>query len=778
MNRTEFLEMDPYSISQADKESFYREELKKMTADHRKACSAYDDICNGLDEEMPYLPVTLFKDIDLKSVPDEEVIRRITSSGTSGQNVSRIYLDAETSAAQQRALCSITGDFIGSRRIPMLIIDSPDVLRDRSKFTARGAGILGFSMMASKRIYALDENMNIDCDSLSQFEELAKAGPTFAFGFTYMIWEYLYGGLKAEAKTVNLSGCHLIHGGGWKKLQDRKVSDEEFRKGLAETCGINNVSDYYGMAEQTGSIFMQCPEGHLHASVFSDISILDPEDFSECETGKWGLIALKSLLPESYPGHMLLTEDRGRILGVDDCPCGRKGKYFEISGRISKAEVRGCSDTFEGAAAAGTAAAVELPAGSAADGMTVLGGTYPPETDKCNSLAREAFDDNTIDFLDELSKLFMKEPAYRQYPEIYSLGFWCRRAHIEKMRNEFRDRIQDASERRGRGLVLHIAPSNMPAMFAYSWITSLLAGNQNIVRLSGRSNEITDAAVSGIKSVLSRPEFDAIRDNNAFVTFQRGSGHLEEISKKAKARIIWGGDQTVDNISRIPKADDCVDITFPDKYSIALLRMSDFAGLDDKELKHLAHLFYNDTLGADQNACSSPRTIFWLNDSEAGTNEANAETVKEKWWAAFAEEAKNYDLQPWIATEKYRTLCRMYATRKGIGPVRRLGNRLYLVPAAKDVRDITELEARFGMFYEMDIESIDEMMPYMASKVQTIVCSGSDQETIYEKIRGAGCEGCDRVVAIGEALDFNTTWDRKDLLEMLSCTSSNKTTTT
>ena len=265
------------------------------------------------------------------------------------------------------------------------------------------------------------------------------------------------------------------------------------------------------MSEQTGSIFMQCPEGHLHASIFSDISILDPEDFSECETGKWGLIALKSLLPESYPGHMLLTEDRGRILGIDDCPCGRKGKYFEISGRISKAEVRGCSDTFEG-----SAGAAEAQTDSAAEGVTVLGGTYPPESDNCSGFARKAFDDNTIDFLDELSKLFMKEPAYRQYPEIYALGFWCRRAHAEKMRSEFCERVPDAEERCGRGLVLHIAPSNMPTMFAYSWITSLLAGNQNIVRLSGRSNDITEAAVRGISSVLSRPEFSELRKNNAF----------------------------------------------------------------------------------------------------------------------------------------------------------------------------------------------------------------------------------------------------------------------
>ena len=70
-------------------------------------------------------------------------------------------------------------------------------------------------------------------------------------------------------------------------------------------------------------------------------------DFSVCSTGEKGLIQVVSQLPESYPGHSLLTEDEGVILGEDDCPCGRKGKYFEIKGRIKNAEIRGCSDTYE-----------------------------------------------------------------------------------------------------------------------------------------------------------------------------------------------------------------------------------------------------------------------------------------------------------------------------------------------------------------------------------------------------------------------------------------------
>ena len=100
------------------------------------------------------------------------------------------------------------------------------------------------------------------------------------------------------------------------------------------------------MVEQTGCIYMQCECGHLHASVFSDVIIRRPADFSVAEIGEKGIVQVVSILPESYPGHSLLTEDEGILRGEDDCPCGRKGKYFEIPGRLKNAEIRGCSDTY------------------------------------------------------------------------------------------------------------------------------------------------------------------------------------------------------------------------------------------------------------------------------------------------------------------------------------------------------------------------------------------------------------------------------------------------
>lgn len=808
------MEEMPYSLTREDKESLLMWEMKELTMHHRKGCEAYDRICEGLGdiEGGPMLPVTIFKSLDLMSVPQEEILRKVTSSGTSGQQVSQIFLDGETAAAQQRALCMITGDFIGNRRIPMLIIDSPNVLRDRTKFSARGAGIMGFSMMASKRYYALTDDMEIDLDSIREFAELAKKGPSFAFGFTYIIWSCFAEGLRKLAianqglddeeclshnpNHIDLSGCHLIHGGGWKKLAHSRVSDEEFRRTLKELCNFKSISDYYGMAEQTGSIYMQCEEGHLHASNYSDIRIINPEDFSECTAGETGLIALDSVLPKSYPGHRILTEDLGMILGEDDCPCGRRGKYFKVLGRIEKVEIRGCSDTFEGKDA--DVVATSNGAGGSSSMPTLIGGCYPVE-DK----PAAAFDKLILEFIDQLSTLFMREQRYRQIPEIYSLGFWCRRAHIESIRSRYEDEKAGEVNLRGKGLTLHIAPSNMPTMFAYSWITSLLAGNPNVVRFSSREiGEASDSKGGGISrillrgicEILERPEFAELKKRNAFVSFPRNSEHLEEISAKSSARIIWGGDETINSITAVSKAEGCVDLTFPDKYSIALFDLDYVGSLRDDELKHLAHLFYNDTYVADQNACSSPRTVFWLNTKRAAVEEEKIEKieegrlekshkfrgdmVKQRWWDAVAEEAKAYDLQPYMATEKYRMLCCAYADKahpdKSLKPVKMWGNRLYVIPVEITGGDgapyysLSSCEAKLGMFYECDIDHISELYALMDEKIQTITVSGMDPEEITEGIRRAGCTGVDRVVFTGEALNFDPLWDRKDMIRLLT----------
>lgn len=353
MTYEELFELDPYSLSKDQKAAFLDKHLHQLTELHFDQCTPYKSILSALDQkpedvksyrDIPFLPVRLFKDNDFVSVDDTQLIKKMTSSGTSNQGVSRIHLDKETSRDQTRALVRIMTSILGKQRLPMLIIDTPTVLRDRNSFSARGAGILGFSMFGSKKIYALDKNMQLDVEAVQDFLKQHEGKPIFVFGFTYVVYKYFVKALIEQGISLDLNGGVLVHGGGWKKLINESVSNEEFRSLIKKATGIESVHDYYGMVEQTGSINIECEHGYLHTSNFSDIVIRDPYDFSEKPYGEEGIVQTVSVLPKSYPGHSLLTEDLGTVYGVDDCKCGRKGTYFKISGRLKKAEIRGCSN--------------------------------------------------------------------------------------------------------------------------------------------------------------------------------------------------------------------------------------------------------------------------------------------------------------------------------------------------------------------------------------------------------------------------------------------------
>jgi phenylacetate-coenzyme A ligase PaaK-like adenylate-forming protein len=355
MNVADTLNISPYSLIKKDKEIFLNLFLNQLSRHHYDNCPMFAKMMDGVGynpakkynyTELPFLPVKLFKMFDLQSVEKQEIVKVMTSSGTSGQSVSRIYLDRETASNQIKVLTKIVSSFIGNKRMPMIIIDTEAMVKNRRLFSARGAGILGFSMFGNKRIYALNEDMNINVEKILDFLNKFEGERIFLFGFTFMIWEHFYKVLKKNKIKLDISNGVLIHGGGWKKLIDESISPLEFKNKLHDICGIKSVHDYYGMVEQTGSIYMECEKGYLHAPIFSDIIIRRAFDFSIAEIGEKGIIQVLSILPNSYPGHSLLTEDEGVLIGEDDCMCGRLGKYFKIVGRLKNAEIRGCSDTY------------------------------------------------------------------------------------------------------------------------------------------------------------------------------------------------------------------------------------------------------------------------------------------------------------------------------------------------------------------------------------------------------------------------------------------------
>ncbi|MDI6100491.1 acyl-protein synthetase [Actinoplanes sp. NEAU-A12] len=344
--------MSVFTLSQASKEEQLVKELSALTEHHRARCEPYDRILSASGftsassiADLPWLPVRLFKTLELKCIPDDEVFKVLTSSGTTG-DVSRIHLDKAAAAEQQRRLAATVQTVLGSKRLPMLLVDTKAMLKDRRSFSARGAGVLGMSTFGRDHVWALDHDGEVDLGAIRGFLDKHGDQPFLIFGFTFLVWLHLYE--VALAHGLDLSNGILIHSGGWKKLIDQAVSPEEFRDRLRRV-GLTRVHNYYGMVEQIGTIFLEGPNGgSLYCPDFADVVVRDPETWAELPPGEPGLLEVVSTLPTSYPGHVLLTEDLGVVHGIDDGDW--PGKRFSVLGRLPRAEARGCSDTYRGAA--------------------------------------------------------------------------------------------------------------------------------------------------------------------------------------------------------------------------------------------------------------------------------------------------------------------------------------------------------------------------------------------------------------------------------------------
>lgn len=341
-----------FSVAATEKRGRLLAELNRLTAWQTEHCPAYRQILAALGwtaapaenlAGVPFLPAQLFKRALLRSVPESEVLRVLRSSGTTGQAPSRIALDRATAELQARALGHIMHEFLGPRRRPMVIVDQP-LRSGAGGFTARGAGQLGFAPLGRDHFYLLRPDDTPDVEGLRAWLAAHADEPLLFFGLTAPVWEHLLDGPVRAAGLRCGRPSLLLHGGGWKKLAARQVSPAAF-KAAARALNFSEVRDYYGMVEQTGSIHLEDDDGPLLTPLTGEVLVRDPRTLAPLPAGETGLLQVFSVLPHSYPGHSILTEDLGRITGTDDSPAGRKGTRFVVLGRLAASELRGCSDT-------------------------------------------------------------------------------------------------------------------------------------------------------------------------------------------------------------------------------------------------------------------------------------------------------------------------------------------------------------------------------------------------------------------------------------------------
>ena len=218
------------------------------------------------------------------------------------------------------------------------------------QWVPRGAAIQGLQPFASETTYCLSlsdqGDLTLDLEKLKQFAESHTDTELLIYGFTYILWNHLVKPLVAENICLKLQNVHILHSGGWKRLQDQAVEKPVFNEQLARVvgCSPDCIVDFYGMVESVGIIFPDCPQGNKHGPVFGEVIVRDPLTLEPVKAGDYGIVQVCSVLPTSFPGNLLLTEDMAQVIAYDGCPCGRRGISFRFAGRIPKAEVRGCGN--------------------------------------------------------------------------------------------------------------------------------------------------------------------------------------------------------------------------------------------------------------------------------------------------------------------------------------------------------------------------------------------------------------------------------------------------
>ncbi len=323
----------------------------KLININKKNCKQYRNFLNSQKinlnkikkiEQLPFIHVNQFKKNELYSIPKNKIYKIIRSSGTTGGNPSRIYLDKKNAYKQQKILNTIMSPITNGIRKPMIIFERA-LLDKNNSFDASSAAVIGFSVFGKDHFYVRNKQDKFKYNEFNKYLKKNLNNEKIIFGFTFNLYNYLIRKIIKKKIKYKLKDSIIIHGGGWKKLSNLNISRNNFNKLLYKKYGIKKIFNYYGMVEQIGSIFLECEEcGYFHETDHTKVLIRD-KYLNVLGKNKKGFLQLISTVPESYPGNSILTEDYAKVV-YKKCSKSKNYKQFELFGRVEKAEIRGCSD--------------------------------------------------------------------------------------------------------------------------------------------------------------------------------------------------------------------------------------------------------------------------------------------------------------------------------------------------------------------------------------------------------------------------------------------------
>ena len=364
------------------------------------------------------------------------------------------------------------------------------------------------------------------------------------------------------------------------------------------------------------------------------------------------------------------------------------------------------------------------------------------------------FSDVVIAFLNALSGSLLKDKLSREYPDVVTFAFFCRKANLLALK----DLYSEEQLRLGRGILFHIAPSNVPVNFGYSLVAGLLSGNHNIVRVSSKNFVQVEMIIRHINELSQKEEFKEISERIVVLRYDRENNVATQFfSAICNVRVIWGGDESITRIRKSLLPARSFDVTFSDRYSLSVINADQF--VNEANVLKIAEGFYNDTYLFDQNACSAPHLMVWTGSKE------NVKKSREKFWGMLYKEVhKKYEFQPVMAIDKltafYTQSVHMPVTKENTPD-----NSLVRVELKELLPGIENFRSAGGYFSEYTASSLDDILPIINNKYQTLAYYGMDKDILSNFVLDHRIKGIDRIVPIGSTTNFSLTWDGYNLIK-------------
>lgn len=366
-------------------------------------------------------------------------------------------------------------------------------------------------------------------------------------------------------------------------------------------------------------------------------------------------------------------------------------------------------------------------------------------------LIGEPFEDNRVATLDRLSAAVFASKELRRDPAAVALAYWLRKSQITRLKERCTGSTPIGLRRVPAGTVFHIAPSNVDTMFVYSWALSYLAGNNNIVRISSSAGSLAKGLISIIDADILTHEKDW--DGNVFVSYGHDDTVTAFFSLRCDHRVIWGGDQTVRMIRNVPLEPHASERAFASKFSFSIIAVDAVLAANDEETVRLGKAFAADIEAFGQKACSSPHAIYWVgNSGEAQKAQSKLENAVVGILGVpdFGASVTRVDQVFAVAAKGTVRASRILLGLACIQPKKGVGAQ--------------QFEIGGSVITHFCASSLHEVIDQVDRRTQTITHFGFSEVELGDFAVGAGTRGCDRIVPLGKALDFDAFWDGFDLM--------------